>query len=150
MFSLFYGLWKYVFTLDEFRVLILGVDKAGKTVIAPYLSFPITKSWHFFMQTWFPMSILLKKYIKLSHEKVIGHSIPWPCFQLLFCLYWCSMWPHCIANTLPLIENAIARFLYLYWHVSRTGDLDFAGEAEINISQGGRTSAWSGRSHCWT
>ncbi|KAG2551479.1 hypothetical protein PVAP13_9KG399600 [Panicum virgatum] len=31
MFSLFYGLWKYVFTKDEFRVLILGVDKAGKT-----------------------------------------------------------------------------------------------------------------------
>ena len=33
-----------MFTKDEFRVLILGVDKAGKTVIAPYLSFPITKS----------------------------------------------------------------------------------------------------------
>ncbi|KAL6878432.1 hypothetical protein ACP4OV_012602 [Aristida adscensionis] len=31
MFSLFYGLWKYVFNKDEFRVLILGVDKAGKT-----------------------------------------------------------------------------------------------------------------------
>jgi ADP-ribosylation factor related protein 1 len=34
MFSLFYGLWKYVFTKDEFHVLILGVDKAGKTVIS--------------------------------------------------------------------------------------------------------------------
>jgi len=33
MFSLFYGLWKYVFTKDEFRVLILGVDKAGKTTL---------------------------------------------------------------------------------------------------------------------
>ena len=43
MFSLFYGLWKYVFTKDEFRVLILGVDKAGKTVIASCLSFPITR-----------------------------------------------------------------------------------------------------------
>ncbi|CAN6300658.1 unnamed protein product [Urochloa humidicola] len=33
MFSLFYGLWKYVFTKDEYRVLILGVDKAGKTTL---------------------------------------------------------------------------------------------------------------------
>ncbi|PAN49330.1 hypothetical protein PAHAL_9G441600 [Panicum hallii] len=33
MFSLFYGLWKYVFTKDEFHVLILGVDKAGKTTL---------------------------------------------------------------------------------------------------------------------
>jgi hypothetical protein len=40
MFSLFYGLWKYVFTKDEFRVLILGVDKAGKTVVALSLYFP--------------------------------------------------------------------------------------------------------------
>lgn len=40
MFSLFYGLWKYVFTKDEFRVLILGVDKAGKTVVALRLYFP--------------------------------------------------------------------------------------------------------------
>lgn len=33
MFSLFYGLWKYLFTKTEFHVLILGIDKAGKTVI---------------------------------------------------------------------------------------------------------------------
>lgn len=33
MFSLFYGLWNYVFSKTEFHVLILGVDKAGKTVI---------------------------------------------------------------------------------------------------------------------
>ncbi|KAI6696293.1 hypothetical protein NL676_016412 [Syzygium grande] len=31
MFSLFYGLWKYLFTKTEFHVLILGIDKAGKT-----------------------------------------------------------------------------------------------------------------------
>lgn len=36
MFSLFYGLWKYVFAKDEFRVLILGVDRAGKTVAASF------------------------------------------------------------------------------------------------------------------
>jgi tmRNA-binding protein len=29
-----------VFTKDEFRVLILGVDKAGKTVVALSLYFP--------------------------------------------------------------------------------------------------------------
>ncbi|XP_053213873.1 ADP-ribosylation factor-related protein 1-like [Panonychus citri] len=31
MFSLFYGLWKYLFKKDEFYVLILGLDNAGKT-----------------------------------------------------------------------------------------------------------------------
>ncbi|XP_015878052.1 uncharacterized protein LOC107414454 isoform X1 [Ziziphus jujuba] len=31
MFSLFYGLWKYMFSKTEFHVLILGIDKAGKT-----------------------------------------------------------------------------------------------------------------------
>ncbi|KAL1565568.1 ADP-ribosylation factor-related protein 1-like isoform X2 [Salvia divinorum] len=33
MFSLFYGLWKYMFTKMEFHVLILGIGKAGKTVL---------------------------------------------------------------------------------------------------------------------
>ncbi|XP_020270154.1 ADP-ribosylation factor-related protein 1 [Asparagus officinalis] len=33
MFSLFYGLWKHVFSKTEFRVLILGVEKAGKTTL---------------------------------------------------------------------------------------------------------------------
>lgn len=32
MFSLFYGLYKYLFKKDEFFVLILGLDNAGKTV----------------------------------------------------------------------------------------------------------------------
>lgn len=44
MFSLFYGLWKYIFSKTEFHVLILGIDKAGKTVICLLLfctlSFP--------------------------------------------------------------------------------------------------------------
>jgi hypothetical protein len=34
MFSLAHGLWKYIFNKTEFHVLILGVDKAGKTVSA--------------------------------------------------------------------------------------------------------------------
>ncbi|XWS48431.1 hypothetical protein CRYUN_Cryun13aG0076100 [Craigia yunnanensis] len=33
MFSLFYGLWKYLYTKTEFHVLILGIDKAGKTTL---------------------------------------------------------------------------------------------------------------------
>ncbi|KMZ72648.1 putative ADP-ribosylation factor [Zostera marina] len=33
MFSLFYGLWKYMFNKTEFHVLILGIDKAGKTTL---------------------------------------------------------------------------------------------------------------------
>ncbi|KAL9675078.1 hypothetical protein QQ045_003278 [Rhodiola kirilowii] len=33
MFSLFYGLWKYAFSKTEFHVLILGIDKAGKTTL---------------------------------------------------------------------------------------------------------------------
>uniref|UniRef100_A0A7C9CUX8 Uncharacterized protein n=1 Tax=Opuntia streptacantha TaxID=393608 RepID=A0A7C9CUX8_OPUST len=31
MFSLMYGFWKYMFSKTEFHVLILGIDKAGKT-----------------------------------------------------------------------------------------------------------------------
>ncbi|XP_054787320.1 uncharacterized protein LOC129298749 [Prosopis cineraria] len=33
MFTLFYGLWKYMFSKTEFHVLILGIDKAGKTTL---------------------------------------------------------------------------------------------------------------------
>ncbi|KAF5195170.1 Adp-ribosylation factor [Thalictrum thalictroides] len=33
MFTLFYGLWKYIFSKTEFHVLILGIDKAGKTTL---------------------------------------------------------------------------------------------------------------------
>ncbi|KAK6155746.1 hypothetical protein DH2020_009994 [Rehmannia glutinosa] len=33
MFSLVYGLWQYMFSKMEFHVLILGIDKAGKTTL---------------------------------------------------------------------------------------------------------------------
>jgi ADP-ribosylation factor related protein 1 len=33
MFSLFYGVWNYVFGKTEFHVFILGVHKADKTVM---------------------------------------------------------------------------------------------------------------------
>lgn len=41
MFSLFYGLWNHVFSKPEFHVLILGVHKAGKTVILLKLAYAI-------------------------------------------------------------------------------------------------------------
>ncbi|XP_072978807.1 uncharacterized protein [Typha angustifolia] len=41
MFSLFYGLWKHLFSKTEFHVLILGIDKAGKTTLLEKL-----KSFH--------------------------------------------------------------------------------------------------------
>ncbi|KAG1359217.1 ADP-ribosylation factor-related protein 1 [Cocos nucifera] len=33
MFSLFYGLWKYLFSKTEYHILVLGIDKAGKTTL---------------------------------------------------------------------------------------------------------------------
>lgn len=33
MFSLFYGLWKYIFSKTEFHILILGIEKSGKTTL---------------------------------------------------------------------------------------------------------------------
>ncbi|GAB2233431.1 hypothetical protein Droror1_Dr00002654 [Drosera rotundifolia] len=33
MFSLFYGLWRYILSKSEFHILILGTDKAGKTTL---------------------------------------------------------------------------------------------------------------------
>jgi ADP-ribosylation factor related protein 1 len=33
MFSLFYGFWQYMFSKLELHVLILGIDKAGKTTL---------------------------------------------------------------------------------------------------------------------
>lgn len=34
MFTLLYGFWKHVFKKDDYFVLILGLDNAGKTVCA--------------------------------------------------------------------------------------------------------------------
>ncbi|KAL3524256.1 hypothetical protein ACH5RR_017090 [Cinchona calisaya] len=43
MFSLFYGLWKYMFSKTEFHVLILGIDKAGKTTLLEKLKSQYSK-----------------------------------------------------------------------------------------------------------
>ena len=39
MFTLLSGLWKYVFQKDEYFVLILGLDNAGKTVTVFFFIF---------------------------------------------------------------------------------------------------------------
>nr|GLL29060.1 ADP-ribosylation factor-related protein 1 [Ipomoea trifida] len=44
MFSLFYGLWKYAFSKTEFHVLILGIDKAGKTTLLEKLKSQFSNS----------------------------------------------------------------------------------------------------------
>ncbi|KXZ47991.1 hypothetical protein GPECTOR_31g354 [Gonium pectorale] len=44
MFSLLYGLYEYIFRKDEFHVLILGVDKAGKTNVLERLKTIFTQS----------------------------------------------------------------------------------------------------------
>jgi ADP-ribosylation factor related protein 1 len=43
MFSLFYGLWKYIFSKTEFHVLILGIDKSGKTTLLEKLKSQYSK-----------------------------------------------------------------------------------------------------------
>ena len=39
MYHLFSGLYKYVFRKDEYYVLILGLDNAGKTVIEYFTAY---------------------------------------------------------------------------------------------------------------
>ena len=55
MFSLFYGLWKYIFSKTEFHVLILGIDKAGKTVIL----FPLDS-----------LSLVISSYFSIHHSRL--------------------------------------------------------------------------------
>ncbi|PNH05257.1 ADP-ribosylation factor-related protein 1 [Tetrabaena socialis] len=45
MFSLLYGFYEYMFRKDEFHVLILGVDKAGKTNVLERLKTLFTQSF---------------------------------------------------------------------------------------------------------
>jgi hypothetical protein len=57
MYTLLAGLWKYMFQKDEFFILILGLDNAGKTVGSNilfthsavlwqwYISFHLNKWW---------------------------------------------------------------------------------------------------------
>lgn len=44
MFSLLYGFFEYIFRKDEFHILILGVDKAGKTNVLERLKTIFTQS----------------------------------------------------------------------------------------------------------
>lgn len=47
MFTLLQGLWKYFFRKEEYYVVILGLDNAGKTVIIIYWrSYPASVRAH--------------------------------------------------------------------------------------------------------
>lgn len=39
MYTLLSGLWKYMFQKDEYNVLILGLDNAGKTVSSRFFQY---------------------------------------------------------------------------------------------------------------
>jgi len=80
MFSLFYGLWKYVFTKDEFRVLILGVDKAGKTVVALSIYFPFRQETDTYLHNNRPCCRFTQTYQLLSLDRFLSfHTCP--CFS---------------------------------------------------------------------
>jgi len=45
MFSLLYGFWKYLFKKDEYFVLILGLDNAGKTTFLEQTKIKFNKNY---------------------------------------------------------------------------------------------------------
>lgn len=45
MFSLLYGIWKYLFQKDEYFVLLLGLDNAGKTTFLEQTKIQFTKGY---------------------------------------------------------------------------------------------------------
>uniref|UniRef100_A0A2P2L2C0 Uncharacterized protein n=1 Tax=Rhizophora mucronata TaxID=61149 RepID=A0A2P2L2C0_RHIMU len=59
MFSLFYGLWEYLFSKKEFHVLILGINNSGKTVILLFASA---------VNHWKLLSCGLQTLFSLAHE----------------------------------------------------------------------------------
>lgn len=47
MYTLLSGLYKYMFQRDEYCILILGLDNAGKTVRAVSAPRPPPRTWYF-------------------------------------------------------------------------------------------------------
>lgn len=101
MFSLFYGLWNYMFSKTEFHVLILGVDKAGKTVILFLLTWIFLRMVHvllFISKDVFERS---SDSFPLYSVETCGHlMVLYGCFMLesiffeFCCLYADSSWVH--------------------------------------------------------
>lgn len=92
MFSLFYGLWKYLFSKTEFHVLILGIDKSGKTVmhlhmIIYYDTRAFFFSFFFFFQgeiQWISFEIILPHEIyRLSWRSWSRYIRMWKAFPLI-------------------------------------------------------------------
>ncbi|KAJ6676147.1 hypothetical protein OIU85_009425 [Salix viminalis] len=70
MFSLFYGLWKYMFSKTEFHVLILGIDKAGKTTLLEKLNGKF-KTWCFWDLGGQPgLRTIWEKYFEEAHALI--------------------------------------------------------------------------------
>lgn len=53
MFTLIYGLYEYIFKREEYHILILGLDKAGKTNVRLMLPYFNYKMMHIAIAPWF-------------------------------------------------------------------------------------------------
>lgn len=65
MYTLLSGLYKYVFQKDEYCILILGLDNAGKTVCFPRSPAPLAWPFHCLLRTQSP-------------PKALGHPSSFP------------------------------------------------------------------------
>ena len=77
MYTLLSGLWKYTFQKDEYNVLILGLDNAGKTVSWTKLVFPECNIY------W------RKLHVKIRRKKSLQNMV----YINLYCSH---LWYHCL------------------------------------------------------
>ena len=88
MFSLLYGLWEYVWRKEELRILILGLDKAGKTSLLEKLKVGSLTS------------LCIVHALRVQWSKCASYAPSLPLnfreMQPLLCCYSCAHWlPHC-------------------------------------------------------